>query len=158
MVELSRLLDSNPVRFDTAILQGRLTGLRRHFETALKFAQTPVEQAITHIYLEQWQAAREIIASNPAGSAEDKAFIYYSLAQQSSAGQLAMESFERALSYYRIAEDPRGMGDSLFQLARLTATTDQEQAIVQAQRAIRVLQAAGARQQVSFIQSWIDSL
>ncbi|MCB1647682.1 MAG: hypothetical protein KDI36_19635, partial [Pseudomonadales bacterium] len=106
-------------------------------------------------YLGRTDEALVALGDNPTGAAEDIAWVTYQAARQ----QQSIAGFEAALAWYQQAEDSRGIGDSLFQLARQHAEQGhQRKALDFSERAERTLQAAGFEPEAESVRRWRSAL
>ncbi len=153
LVSLAHQVNSVSMQFDTEILLGRIAEGEGHFVRAQALAETDIQRAVAHAYLQEYERALALVSVDPPGTDQDKAFVYYRVAQQLASSAL----FEKALLHYGRAGDPRGVGDCLFQLARLVRDESSSEAIDFAGRAINVLRASGYDVEAEHVRRWIDS-
>ncbi|HIG39050.1 MAG: hypothetical protein ABGY96_14900 [bacterium] len=156
---LSVQLSSRHIFYQTHLLSGQVNEDPQHFADALRFASTSLEQAVVHTYLGTTDKAIELIQddlkNNVTNNPADRAFIYYR-AGLSSGSSI---HYQLALQYYQLAEDARGVADTLVRLARQNAENNRlQEAKVFAYRAIKALRAIGDTDRANSVNAWQLSL
>lgn len=155
LTDIAAQLNDNMVSYQTRILQGRIHLDDEYFRRALPYASSRLEQATVYAYLGEPQQAVALIDSDRKDHPAERAFIFYQAGIVSS----SLEDFERALNYYRVAEDSRGVADSLFRLARIAAKQSKTNAArLYADRAIIALESANHDKNANVIRSWVKTL
>jgi len=153
--EFARQIGSSEVLFETYILLAQIKGDERYYSSALAISPTPLKRAVVLTYLDRVEEAIKLV--DPVGKAypDDRAFVLFRYALRSG----REEDMQRALEAYRIAEDSRGVADSLVHLSRLAAKGNQaEQARVYGNRAVTVLTSIGEIERAYAIQDWLNQL
>ena len=152
---LAEQLNDNDVSYQTYILLGRTHQDDSYFKRALDYAATQLEQASMYAYLGDPARAVELIDPDRTDYPAERAFIYY----QAGIAASNRQNFERALDYYRLAQDPRGIADTLFRLARVAAkNSDTASAIRYANRAIKSLESANQLRNAAVVRDWVRTL
>ncbi|MCB1693164.1 MAG: hypothetical protein KDI19_10390, partial [Pseudomonadales bacterium] len=114
---------------------------------------TSIERAVALTYLGRASEAIALLGEGVDQPA-DRAFVYYRYASQTDDAAL----FHKALEAYRLARDSRGIGDTLFSLAKLSRENgDTGEARHYAQRAIHALSASGDTARADTIKAWLDA-
>jgi tetratricopeptide (TPR) repeat protein len=150
---LARQLNDESYQFQSAILLGR-TRDSAYFQQALDYSRSPLEQALALTYLGDSELAISTIEPDAIDHPADRAFVHYRYA----VSQQSIEAMERALQYYKMAEDSRGIADCLMHLARWSQLAQQTGAAREyAQRAQRVLVASGDDERAASVSRWLDS-
>lgn len=152
---LSELIGSQEVMYQTHLILGRIHQDTGEFNTAMRYANAPLQQAIVHAYMGDTERALSLLDPSAADNPGDRAFIYYQHGLKTGAA----EHFGKAHSYYRLAEDPRGIADALVRLARISAETNRDSSARSfAERAIKVLEASGDNERANAVRRWLDAL
>ncbi|MEX1237399.1 MAG: hypothetical protein WD994_03930, partial [Pseudomonadales bacterium] len=152
---LSEFLDEAMVGYDTHLTLGRVSGDDEEFERALGHARTPLETAVARTYLRDNDDAVQLLEPSATDHAGDRAFVYYSHGVSAN----DKSSFERALAYYRLAEDPRGIADTLLRLAQYAESENRyAEARALARRASTVLTASGDDDRAATVERWLMEL
>ena len=152
---ISDQLNDNMVSYQTNILLGRIYLDDEYFHQALTYASTRLEQATVFAYLGEPQNSLRYVDDDKNDHPADRAFIFY----QAGIASGSMKNFEQALDYYRMAEDSRGVADSLVRLARLSAdSADTQGAKNYANRAVESLESSNHLQNANVIRNWAKTL
>lgn len=152
---LAATIGTDGVEYRTNLVLGRARSDKQDFRNALRYASTPLEKAVVQTYLGNTARAMRLIDPKKDGHPADRAFVYYRRASDTQSMQL----FRKSLVYYRLADDPRGVADSLVRLARISAARRQPAAAANyAARAIRVLEASGDTHRAAAVRRWLDKL
>jgi len=155
LMELSSQLNDRKVTYQTSILLGRIHNDDEYFRRAMNHASNRLEQAMVYAYLGEPHKAVQLLDPDDQDMPDNRAFIFY----QSGIASGSIEDFNRALGYYRAARDYRGVADSLFRLARISAdNTDVERARQYADRAIKALEAGNRPENARIIRNWVLTL
>jgi hypothetical protein len=152
---LSELIGSPDVMYQTHLVLGRVRQDASEYGDAMRYASSPIEQALVHAYMGDTAQALSLIDPEAADNPGDRAFIYYKHGISTGSA----EHFAKAHTYYRLAEDPRGIADSLVRLARISADTNRDSSARSfAERAIKVLAASGDNERAEAIRRWLNAL
>ncbi len=134
---------------------GRSRDDERYFYDALKFASSKLQKAVARAYLGETRLAVELLKDASSYNPGDRGFIYYQHA-------LVTESpayFHLSLDAYKLAEDSRGVADSLVSLARIEFANNRiSKAQTYARRAVRVLESAGDSGRARTVEDWLSTL
>jgi|TARA_Y100000310_G_scaffold325383_1_gene388769 hypothetical protein len=153
--ELAKLINTDFVHYHTDILLGQIKQETRHFQSALGVAATPLQQAVALTYLDRVDEAVAMIDSSEVDHPTDRAFILFRYAL--STGDEA--DLQRALAVYKLAEDSRGVADTLVLLSRRSRqNNDLRSAQIYGRRAIRVLSSMGDLRRADIIEAWLAEL
>jgi tetratricopeptide (TPR) repeat protein len=155
LTDIAAQLDDNIISYQTNILQARIHLDDVYFQRALNYASSRLEQATVYTYLGEPQRAIALIDQDRNDHPSERAFIFY----QAGIASSSLQDFKRALLYYRAANDSRGVADSLFRLARVSAEQSNIPAArLYANRAIIALESANHTKNASAIRSWVKTL
>ncbi len=153
--EIADQLNTRTVRYKTDLVLGRLNDDSSYFDRALANAGNKIDEAVARTYLGQTTAALALLDDTGTDQPGDRAFVYYRYAQ----AHQSVTHYRLALQAYRLAEDSRGVADSLMSIAQLEAQQNRSTvAVTLARRAQRVLQSIGDHARAENIQAWIDNL
>jgi tetratricopeptide (TPR) repeat protein len=155
MAALAEQLPVKLVAYPTAIMRGHIAPHGKHFDDALAYARSPLEQAVALAYLGRLGEAMALLDAAETDSPADRAFVFYQSAQQ----RQDPAGYKQALVYYRLAADDRGVADCLVRLARLAQAAGQSgDARIYGQRAALVLTAAGDADRAASVEAWLGRL
>jgi tetratricopeptide (TPR) repeat protein len=136
-------LDDAALLYQLHLLKGRLADSADDYEQALRYATQPIERAVALTYLGRIDEAHGAIRTHiddETEYADDVGFVLYAVAKQSFDAATARQ----ALAFYKQADNPVGIADSLYLLARIhLAADDVLNARVYLQRALVVSRALG---------------
>ena len=153
--EIAAQLNSATIQYKTYLVLGRSRNDEKYYYDALNVASSILEKAVVQAYLGKTDLAIKLLENTSTYSPEDRGFIYYQHA-------LVTESptyFRLSLDAYRLAEDSRGIADSLVSLARIEVANNRvHQAQTYARRAVRVLESAGDDQRAKSVEAWLLTL
>ena len=153
--EIAEQLNSATIKYKTYLLLGRSRDDEQYYYDALKFASSTLQKAVARAYLGETRLAVELLKDASSYNPGDRGFIYYQHA-------LVTESpayFHLSLDAYRLAEDSRGVADSLVSLARFEFANNRiRQAQTYARRAVRVLESAGDNGRARTVEAWLSTL
>lgn len=152
LLELAELIDTDFVRYHTYILLGQIKQDKSYFQAAIEVTATPLEQAVALTYLNRIGQAVALMDPTKLDHPADRAFILF---RHASAGGNEVD-LQRALAFYKLAEDSRGVADTLVLLSRMSMQDNNPQmAEIYGRRAIRVLTSMGDLQRANSIQTWL---
>ncbi len=157
--QLQRIAAQLPARRDvayqSALVRGKIGTDPAAFRQALALAANPLEKAIALTYLGDVATAVATLDPNDSDHPADRAFIAYQYARST---DRALD-FMQALHFYRLAQNPRGIADSLLSLAQI-AQHKGERAAAQdyGLRAAHALEATGDSERARVIRDWLASL
>lgn len=152
---LAELLDSPRIAYETHLMLGRVGIDADGFRVALSHATTPLQQAVAHAYLGNTTVALELLSPDAFDNPANRAFVYYQAASAARSEAL----FQRALTFYRYAQDSRGIADSLVSIAKIAADKGNlDDARSYGSRAAIVLLAAGDEPRAGAVRDWLNSL
>jgi len=150
--ELAALINTDFVRYNTYILLGQIKQEQSYFHSALEVAETPLEQAVILTYLDRSEEAMALIDPAKWDHPTDRAFILFRHALTTG----NEVDLQRALAFYKLAEDSRGVADTLVLLSRLSMQENKpHMAEIYGRRAIRVLTSMGDLERANMIQAWL---
>ena len=153
--ELAELINTDFVRYHTYILLGQIKQDASYFQSALAVAATPLEQAVVLTYLDRIDEAVALIEPNQVDHPTDRAFVLFRYALRT--GNEA--DLQRALTVYKLAEDSRGVADTLVLLSRLSRqANDLRKAKIYGRRALRALTSMGDLKRADIIEAWLAEL
>ncbi len=153
--EIAGQLNSREIKFNTSLVLARSRNDNQYYYDALNFASSAIEKAVVQAYLGDTSLAVKMLEGIGSNSPADRGFIYYQHALAT--GSTAF--FQLSLDAYKLAEDSRGVADSLVSLARIESENNRvHQAKTYARRAVRVLEAAGDNEKAEKINTWISTL
>ena len=136
-------MDDAALFYQLSLLKGRLADSADEYEQALRYATQPIERAVALTYLGRIDEAHGAIRTHSDDEteyADDYGFVLYAVAKQSFDATTARQ----ALAFYKKADNPVGITDSLYLLARIhLAAQDVLNARVYLQRALVVSRALG---------------
>ncbi len=139
-------LDDDSLFYQLHLLKGRLADSTEEYAQALHHASLPIERAVVLTYLERIDEAHAAIRTHidsETGQPEDYGFVLYAVAKHTFDSATAL----KALAFYKLADNPVGIADSLYLLARIhLAAQDVLNARVYLQRALVVCRALGDTQ------------
>lgn len=152
LLELAELINTDFVRYHTYILLGQIKKERSYFQSAIRVTATPLEQAVALTYLDRIGEAMALIDPNKLDHPADRAFVLF---RHGLAGGNDVD-LQRALAFYKLAEDSRGVADTLVLLSRMALQKNNSQlAEIYGKRAVRVLTSMGDLQRANLIQAWL---
>ena len=152
---LSGQLESSAIRYESLLLEGRVSGRDRPFREALRLATSDLQRAVCYTYLGETERAAAILGADANGSPSDLAFVYYRHAKASSDSSYYLDALEQ----YRRAGDSRGMADTLVNMARLAERAgDRDAARRFSDRAIAILSAINDGTRANAVRTWQRSL
>jgi tetratricopeptide (TPR) repeat protein len=153
--DLARQLNTATVRYKTYLILGRSRNDNQYYRQALNVASSSLEKAIVRAYLGETAVAVKLLEDDSSFSPADRGFIYY----QHALATGSPAYFHRSLDAYRLAEDSRGIADSLLSLARIEFGNDRVlEARGYARRAVRALESAGDEKRAKTVESWLSTL
>lgn len=153
--ELAELINTDFVRYHTYILLGQIKQQKSYFRSALEVTATRLQQAVALTYLDRIEEAMALIDAGKVDHPADRAFILFRYALTTS----NEVDLQRALTVYKLAEDSRGVADTLVLLSRLAQQDDDPgKARIYGRRAINVLTSLGDLQRADIIQTWLAEL
>ena len=151
-------LDDATLLYQLHLLKGRLADSADEYEQALRYATQPIERAVALTYLGRIDEAFGVIGTHTDDEteyADDYGFVLYAVAKQSFDAATARQ----ALAFYKQADNPVGITDSLYLLARIhLAAQDVLNARVYLQRALVVSRALGDTQRERKLLAELEAL
>jgi tetratricopeptide (TPR) repeat protein len=139
----ANLLADTGYLYQTHLIRGRLQDSAREYERALSHAGRPIEKAVALTYLGRIDEAHAVIRGaidTNTPQPDDYGFVLYAAAKRSR----DLPTAQQALDFYKLADNPVGIADSLYLLARIhMAAQGRETARAYLQRALVVCRALG---------------
>jgi tetratricopeptide (TPR) repeat protein len=155
---VARRLGDRRLLYDSHFLLARLDGDRRGYETALGYADSPLQRAVVLAYLDRPEQAYRELGRAHGGEDEnpdDRAFVLYRYARARGDRGVA----EQALALFKQAENGAGIADSLYLLGRLAADAGRVAAArTYLERGLTVAGALGDGQRVDRYRQALDAL
>lgn len=149
---LASSLGGNEVRYQTALLLGQVNNDPESWTEAASHANTPLQRAVAQTYLGNVELAVSLVDSE-LDHPNDRAFVFF----QHGVKKNNADSLRKAVDLYRLANDSRGIADSLTSLARLEQRSGNLRAARHyAERAIIVLSAIGDQTRAEAVKAWLD--
>lgn len=153
--EIAGHLDSREVNYKTNLILGRSLGDQRYYRRALSAASSPLQQAVASAYLGQTATALEMLDRSTLDNPGDRAFVYYQYAKSVDSATY----YRMSLEAYKLAEDSRGIADSLIGLATIESSHNRNSSAQDyGRRAMRVLKSAGDEERARFVETWLSTL
>ena len=139
-------LDEATLFYQLHLLKGRLADSAWDYEQALRHASQPIERAVALTYLGRIDEAHAAIRRHidpQTAQPDDYGFVLYAAAKHT----FNADTAQQALAFYKQADNPVGIADSLYLLARIhLAARDSLNARTYLQRALVVCRALGDTQ------------
>lgn len=155
---IARRLQHPVFLYDSALLRARLSGEPTDFEKALEYADTPLQKATVLTYLGRSGEAFGLIPRQMGEATEhpdDYAFILFRYANQVGDAKSA----QRALDFYKQADNHQGIAGSLMLLGRLARDRgDKDLARDYMERALATSRALDDERKIRAVETMLEGL